>query len=1686
MATLNGFAFLPADTFAEGPPSGADNGQIDAVRRIRPISANGRTGPFDGQPVQGFSGVQFAPGSDSDTFWFLSDNGFGGEANSTDYLLRIYQAVPSFSGQDGDGSVEIEGFVQLSDPDGLIPFEIQNGDTDERLLTGADFDIESFVIDANGDIWVGDEFGPFMLHFNSEGELLEAPIATPNPVELNTLNGQDPLVIAHRGASGDFPEHTLEAYRAAIAAGADFIEPDLAITSDGVLIARHEPTLAQVELDADGNILFDVDGNPIVKQNSTLTTNVADLPQFADRLTVKSLDGELVGGWFAEDFTFAELDESVRARQSRVFRDQSFNDLFKIPSLEQVIELVQEVETETGVQVGIYPETKHPTFFDEQGLSLEEPLVATLQSTGFTDPDRIFIQSFEVSNLIDLSGQLAEVGLEEIPLVQLFGDLEGNFINEGGGGFSVPFDFVANTSFVVSTDATDNNILAGAPDTPGGDETDITVDLDDDGFPTQALLQFNDFSLPEGLTLESASLTVFTNSSSGGTVSAFRMLEAWDDSSTWNSFGGDGVQADGVEAASETSFTIPQPVDDTLLTIDVTEDIAFWLANPDQNFGWVFTNDSGDGWDFNSSESDNPALVPQLTLNFSGGTVVDEERLRGIYGDLVDVIDFSSMPTYADLANQEALDFINTYADGVGPWKNSIILREPLETPVDGDGVAEITTQNTGEIFPLIDLAHNADLQVHPYTLRDEERFLTLNEDGTPQTPEQEVGQLIELGADGFFTDFPRTADPVVDQLTSDEVRSPNHPDFDFNSLNGQTPLVIAHRGASGDYPEHTLEAYRAAIYQGADFIEPDLAITSDGVLIARHEPTLAQVELDENGEIRRDAEGNPIVLQNSTLTTNVADLPQFADRVTVKELDGALVGGWFAEDFTLEEIKGDIRAVQSRDFRSDAFDGLFEIPTLEEVIELVNELSPVVGRNIGIYPETKHPTFFDEQGLSLEEPLVQTLVETGFTNSNRIFIQSFEIANLIELRGLLEEAGIADIPLVQLFGDTEGSFINAGGGGFSVPFDLVANADLSADEQAAIYGDLLPFLDFENPGYDALANPNAIEEISSYADGLGPWKNSILLRESFPTSEDRDGNGTNETILQRLTFDTTEGIFTGTVAYNSELFTGEGIETVDPSTSLELDIDFFGTPLTEEDDDLFDFFPQLTLEDGVPVDIDYQILTDDLFFSITGDPNNLTFEFEVGPEGNPMLVGTGDVEVPFGISTQLTGEVVPIVDWAHDAGLQVHPYTLRDEPQFLTLNPDGTAQSTGDEFRQLIELGVDGFFTDFPETGAIIVEQFETAEDFANLRGSRGYEGMAFSPDRQTLYPMLEGTVAGDPAASLRIYEFDVATSSFEGIVGLYQMAAANHAIGDFTPINEDEFLVIERDGRQGAAAEFKKIFKVDLSEVDENGFVEKTEVVDLLNIADPDDLNGDGETTFTFPFVTIEDVLVIDEETILVANDNNYPFSIGRDFSGVEIDNNEIILIGLDEALDLDPRLGAGASSRDITEGTDDADLIAGGTDGDDFIFGGDGDDVLRGDLNDSDAQVGVGDNDTIFGEGGNDRIGGKGGNDTLFGGVGDDAIWGDDGDDVLRGGLGNDTLTGDDNSGGSGSDTFVLAGGEGTDTITDFEVGTDFIGLADGLTFAALTFAGNAINAGDETLAVLQGVDTTALTETAFVVV
>ena len=185
-------------------------------------------------------------------------------------------------------------------------------------------------------------------------------------------------------------------------------------------------------------------------------------------------------------------------------------------------------------------------------------------------------------------------------------------------------------------------------------------------------------------------------------------------------------------------------------------------------------------------------------------------------------------------------------------------------------------------------------------------------------------------------------------------------------------PIIIGHRGASGHRPEHTIESYRLAIEMGADYIEPDLVSTKDGVLIARHENEIGG-------------------------TTDVAT--KFPDRKRTATIDGQTVTGWFTEDFTLAEIKT-LRARERLEFRSHAFDGQFEVPTFDEVIEFAQRRGRETGRTIGIYPETKHPTYFRKIGLPLEDHLLASLQSHRWnTREAPVFIQSFETENLRALR---------------------------------------------------------------------------------------------------------------------------------------------------------------------------------------------------------------------------------------------------------------------------------------------------------------------------------------------------------------------------------------------------------------------------------------------------------------------------------------------------------------------------------------------------------------------------------------------------------------------------------------------------------------------------------------------------------------
>ena len=210
-------------------------------------------------------------------------------------------------------------------------------------------------------------------------------------------------------------------------------------------------------------------------------------------------------------------------------------------------------------------------------------------------------------------------------------------------------------------------------------------------------------------------------------------------------------------------------------------------------------------------------------------------------------------------------------------------------------------------------------------------------------------------------------------------------------TLSGEAPLVIAHRGASGYRPEHTIAAYDLAIDMGADFIEPDLVITKDGNLIVRHDRYLST-------------------------TTDVAKHPEFAARKTEKQ--GHEGADWFVEDFTLAEIKS-LRAIQPRSTRGQDHDGKYEVPTFIEVLELVKRREKQTGRRIGIYPETKQPAVLKSMGLSYDKPLLKTLNDYGYHGKNSpVFIQSFEIQNLKRLRGLTDVRLVyltSSVPTIEL-----------------------------------------------------------------------------------------------------------------------------------------------------------------------------------------------------------------------------------------------------------------------------------------------------------------------------------------------------------------------------------------------------------------------------------------------------------------------------------------------------------------------------------------------------------------------------------------------------------------------------------------------------------------------------------------------
>jgi glycerophosphoryl diester phosphodiesterase len=304
---------------------------------------------------------------------------------------------------------------------------------------------------------------------------------------------------------------------------------------------------------------------------------------------------------------------------------------------------------------------------------------------------------------------------------------------------------------------------------------------------------------------------------------------------------------------------------------------------------------------------------------------------------------------------------------------------------------------------------------------------------------------------------------------------------FNLAAACPQWPLVIAHRGASGYLPEHSLAAYQRALEQGADIIEIDLVPTKDGVLVSRHENELSG-------------------------STDIASRAEFADRKTQKVIDGVLQEGWFSEDFTLAEL----RRIKLRESmpqlrpQSAAFDGQFDLVTLPEVLQLLQRHRIKSGRQVGIYIETKHPTYFANIGTRLDGTpiatditrlLVQQLQQYQDLLPNDVYIQSFEMTNLWQLKHrLLPDSGLK-VQLIQLIGDTSKTYLLPQAN-FSEPYDIVYWRQ--QPQQPASYielNKLLPAVGQPGFHYGDLLSTQGWATMASYANGIGPWRSNLYSR---------------------------------------------------------------------------------------------------------------------------------------------------------------------------------------------------------------------------------------------------------------------------------------------------------------------------------------------------------------------------------------------------------------------------------------------------------------------------------------------------------------------------------------------------------------------------------------------------------------
>jgi glycerophosphoryl diester phosphodiesterase len=709
-------------------------------------------------------------------------------------------------------------------------------------------------------------------------------------------------------------------------------------------------------------------------------------------------------------------------------------------------------------------------------------------------------------------------------------------------------------------------------------------------------------------------------------------------------------------------------------------------------------------------------------------------------------------------------------------------------------------------------------------------------------------------------------------------------------------PLVIAHRGASGYRPEHTLAAYALGARLGADYVEPDLVRTKDGVLVARHENEISG-------------------------TTDVASHPEFADRRTTKVIDGVSLTGWFTEDFTLAELKT-LRAVERIPAlrpRNTRYDGFYEVPTFQEVIDLTRRLSKELGRPIGIYPETKHPSYFRAIGLPLEEPLVRTLERNGLDSSRaKVFVQSFEVGNLKMLDRELR------VPLVQLLGARA-----------QKPWDFTVSGDPRT--------------------YADMATAAGLRDIAEYADGVGPSKDYIVPRDAAgnslpPTSFVRDAHRAG-LLVHPYTF-RNENIFMPLELRSSDDPAAYGDAGAEYEQFFELGVDGLfsdnpdwavrarggGKPGRGE--------PRLLARAILPADAyqpgppsgaavmpdngvtppfpsqplpGFSAVLDGPAGSFWGMPDNgygaqtnsadfLLRLYRVRPHFKTAAGGPGDVDVLGFIQLRDPDDNVNFPLTRPDRLLTGADFDIES----VRRTPDGDLWF-GDEFGPfLLHTDARGRVLEAPIPLAGVQSPqnpFLADPTAATLPASRGFEPMALSSDGRRLYPMLEGALIGDADPRRRVLnEFALRDREYTGRTWSYRVDAEypGAVIGDMTAVGRNRFVLIERDDFQGIEAQQKKVYLIDLRKTDADGYLKKELVLDLLAIRDPDEISlparpgefGVGDP-FSFPLQSVESLAVLGADTLLIASDNNYPGNDGRWIARDKPDDVELIVVKLGDAL-------------------------------------------------------------------------------------------------------------------------------------------------------------------------------------------